>query len=129
MIGDMREVAQISFNNGGGAVQEFHYHVTCDYEPAWIGPESISLPGGYGLTNAYPNPFNSIVNVHYILLKGQIVSLKVYDMSGKMVDVLSEGLQGSGTAVWNADGMQSGVYMMKLTVGDQVSMKKVVLMR
>jgi len=55
--------------------------------------------------------------------------LKVFDMTGKLVDVINGNLQGAGTVSWNANGMQSGVYMMKLESGNQVSLKKVILMQ
>jgi len=108
-------------------VQEFHYRVTCDYAPEWVGPGSSSLPGGFGLTNAYPNPFNNVVNLEYTLPMNQTGSLKVYDMTGKLVDTIGS-LQGEGTASWNAEGKNSGVYMVKLTSENQVSLKKVILM-
>jgi len=129
VIGDMRDIGQVSFRNGDGVVQEFHYRVTCDYTPEWIGPGSSSLPGGFGLTKAYPNPFNNVVNLEYRLPMNQNASLKVFDMTGKLVDVINGNLQGAGTVSWNANGMQSGVYMMKLISGDQVSLKKVILMQ
>ena len=129
VIGDMRDIGQVAFRNGDGAVQELHYRVTCDYTPEWVGPGSSSLPGGFGLTNAYPNPFNNVVNLEYTLPINQTASLKVYDMTGKLVDTISGNLQGEGTVSWNASGVQSGVYMMQLESGNQVSLKKVILMQ
>ncbi|MBT7617198.1 MAG: T9SS type A sorting domain-containing protein, partial [Calditrichaeota bacterium] len=84
---------------------------------------------GFGLTNAYPNPFNNVVNLEYTLPINQTASLKVYDMTGKLVDTISGNLQGEGTVSWNASGVQSGVYMMQLESGNQVSLKKVILMQ
>ncbi len=127
-IGDMREIGQVSFRSNDDDVQWFQFRVTCDYSPEWVGPGSSSLPGGFGLTNAYPNPFNNVVNLEYTLPLNQTGSLKVYDMTGKLVDTIGN-LQGEGTASWNAEGMNSGVYMMKLTSENQVSLKKVILMQ
>jgi len=129
VIGDMRNIGEVVFRSGDGDVQEFHFRVTCEYTPEWVGPGSSSLPEGFGLTNAYPNPFNNVVNLEYTLPMNQTASLKVYDMSGKLVDVVSSSLKGEGTVSWNANGMQSGVYMMHLESGDQVSLKKVILMQ
>ena len=129
VIGDMRDLGQVAFRTGDGREQEFHYRVVCEYTPEWVGPGSSSLPGGFGLTNAYPNPFNNVVNLEYTLPMNQNASLKVFDMTGKLVDVINGNLQGAGTVSWNANGMQSGVYMMKLISGDQVSLKKVILMQ
>jgi hypothetical protein len=50
-------------------------------------------------------------------------------MTGKLVDTISGNIQGEGTVSWNANGMQSGVYMMQLESGNQVSLKKVILMQ
>ncbi|MBT3233756.1 MAG: T9SS type A sorting domain-containing protein [Calditrichaeota bacterium] len=129
VIGDMRDIGQVSFRNGDEREQEFHFRVSCEYVPEWVGPGSSSLPGGFGLTNAYPNPFNNVVNLDYTLQINQSASLKVYDMTGKLVDTISGNIQGEGTVSWNANGMQSGVYMMQLESGNQVSLKKVILMQ
>ncbi len=128
-IGDMRELQPVSIESGDEAIDVFHFRVICEYSPEWVGPGSSSLPGGFGLTNAYPNPFNNAVNLEYTLPLHQTASLKVYDMTGKQVDIISGNLQGEGTVSWNANGMQSGVYMMKLVSGNQVSLKKVILMQ
>lgn len=128
-IGDMRELQQVSIESGNEAIDVFHFRVICEYTPEWVGPGSSSLPGGFGLTNAYPNPFNNVVNLDYTLPLNQTASLKVYDMTGKLVDTIGGKLQGEGTVSWNAQGMQSGVYMMHMESGNQVSLKKVILMQ
>ena len=64
----------------------------------------------------YPNPFNPETTIDYALPNTGNVRLAVYDMTGRTVAVLIDGVQvqGQHTAHFNADGLPTGSYMYRL---------------
>jgi hypothetical protein len=92
---------------------------------------SGSLPWKLRLS-AFPNPFNAAVILGYELpAAGGNVRLCVFDLKGRRVCTLDAGnpKQGRDTVVWNAEGMPSGVYVIRLEAGNSVAERKVVLVR
>jgi len=69
-----------------------------------------------------PNPFNSITQISYTVPRQGIVSVRVYDINGRLVATLMDGIAsfGSHTVVWNASGISAGVYFVRLASGDRV---------
>jgi hypothetical protein len=63
-----------------------------------------------------PNPFNPSTNINYYLSENSLVNLTVYDMVGKVIDVLvNENKQaGNHSVIFNASNLPSGVYVYKL---------------
>jgi hypothetical protein len=80
-----------------------------------IAPEKLELLG------AYPNPFNSVVEIAFSLDKAQKVTLEVFDITGKRVTLLSnkELERGRNTLKWNAQNEPSGLYFYKLNTQDK----------
>jgi len=64
----------------------------------------------------YPNPFSFSTQIKYILPESGNVNLEVFDMSGKLIQVLAGGQQSAGehTLTWNAHNYAKGVYIIKL---------------
>ncbi len=89
------------------------------------------IPEHITLSQNYPNPFNPSTRIRYQLTSSGVVSLKVYDLLGKEVATLSEGLKHAGeyTVTWNAGDIASGVYIYKLTAGAYNEFKKLVLVK
>ena len=56
----------------------------------------------------YPNPFNLTTSLAYDLPKDELVNITIYDMKGKMVKILINGLQTAGykSVQWNATNNQ-----------------------
>ncbi len=90
-----------------------------------------SVPIAFSLSSPFPNPFNSTTTIGYSLPAAGNVSLAVYDLSGREVARLTDGVKAAGTheAVWVADGVSSGVYVVKLDAGRKTLVSKVVLVR
>ena len=89
-------------------------------------------PIEFGLSPAYPNPFNQSVRLNYMLPAAADIRLVVYDITGREVEALGTGhwALGQHSVVWDASGMGSGVYFVRLSAVDgQQSVKKVVLMK
>ncbi|MBI3193501.1 MAG: T9SS type A sorting domain-containing protein, partial [Ignavibacteriae bacterium] len=79
------------------------------------------LPTEFALQQNYPNPFNPLTIVNYQLPIDNYVTLKVYDMLGRQIAVLVDGMQEAGyyAQPWNgtdANGQQlaSGIYFYRL---------------
>ncbi|MBS1515292.1 MAG: T9SS type A sorting domain-containing protein [Bacteroidetes bacterium] len=96
------------------------------------------LGGGIGtyprepiLNQNYPNPFNPTTNIQYGIPQQSYVSLKVYDMSGKLVAELVNEVKEKGYYTVKFDGskLSSGFYLYKLTAGDFTSIKKMSLIK
>ena len=85
----------------------------------------------YALGNAYPNPFNPTATIAYDLVESVNVSLVIYDVTGRTVATLVDGLMPAGKhlAEFNGQGLSSGVYFYKLTAGTFTDTKKMVLMK
>jgi len=90
-----------------------------------------ALPGVTSLVRNHPNPFNATTRTGYKLTETANVTLKVYDISGCLVETLVDGYQEAGEHVvtWDASGVSSGVYFCKLTAGDYSFSKKMNLLR
>ncbi|MEW6510293.1 MAG: T9SS type A sorting domain-containing protein [Bacteroidota bacterium] len=70
---------------------------------------------------AYPNPFNPTTRIQYSLPEASLVDLRIYDVLGREVEVLSDGYMEAGlhTAIWNAASAASGIYYARLSVRDE----------
>jgi predicted outer membrane repeat protein len=104
-----------------------------------LGPEIVSgtlekkvdIPTEYALSQNYPNPFNPSTTIEYALPHAGFVTLKVYNVLGEEVASLIAGDHAAGTfkTTWDASNMPSGVYFYRLTAGEYVQTKKMILMR
>ena len=85
----------------------------------------------FQLDQNYPNPFNPNTAISYQVPVSSLVTLKVYNILGKEVAALVNEKQdeGSHSVNFNAAGLSSGVYFYKLTAGDYISIKKMILMK
>ena len=114
------------------------YQLTGDI-PSWdsnehmlsILHEAVVLPESYGLASVYPNPFNPSTSINISLPKSVKVKLDIYDLSGKHVQSLLDGeLEGGYHQIkWNADSYSSGVYFVKMIIGEYAGTQKLVLVK
>ncbi|MCK4353113.1 T9SS type A sorting domain-containing protein [candidate division WOR-3 bacterium] len=79
----------------------------------------------------YPNPFHLLTTISYALPAKTNVSLKIYDISGRLVHTLINGEKdpGNHTTQWNASDSPSGIYFVKFLAGDYIQTRKLILMR
>ena len=100
-----------------------------------------ALPSAFMLYANKPNPFNPETTIRYDLAalpSGDIlpVRLTVYNVAGQLVRILFDEAQrpGSYTVQWNGHDEQgqavsSGVYLYRLEAGDQVQVRRMLLLR
>jgi hypothetical protein len=91
----------------------------------------LQQPIAYGISDAYPNPFNPVTSFEYTLEKDGMVQVAVYDLNGRMVSELVNGYQSAGSypVVWDAQELSSGVYMVNMISGDYSTIQKVMLIK
>ena len=95
------------------------------------GESAAPVPVSTRLLQNYPNPFNTSTVISFELRDASPVKLAVYDMLGREVQLaVSWQLAGKHEIVWNAEGLGSGVYFVRLTVdGGQSMVKKMMLIK
>jgi hypothetical protein len=89
------------------------------------------IPGEFSLEQNYPNPFNPTSIIGYALPKQSYVTLRVYDMLGRVVQTIVEETQTPGLyeARVNASALASGIYFYRLSAGAFVETKKMIVLR
>ena len=98
-----------------------------------IGIDSpiLQVPRSFNLMQNYPNPFNASTMIRYELPERAQVKLDIYDILGRKVTTIEDGLRPAGyhQVLWKADGIASGVYFYKLQAGEYVDAKKMLLVK
>ncbi|HUF07841.1 MAG TPA: T9SS type A sorting domain-containing protein [Rhodothermales bacterium] len=100
--------------------------VTTSVEP--IGSE---IPNAISLGDNYPNPFNPSTTFEYSIDATTRVNLAVYDLTGRLVRTLVDGVQPAASyrVGFNAEGLASGVYMYQLKTAERTISKRMVLLK
>ena len=92
---------------------------------------TTQLPSNIEIVNAYPNPFNPIVNLSYSIPVSNQILVNVYDTRGRLVSELENSFQhaGSYNLIWDASDISSGIYFAKYIVGEQSYTQKLSLLK
>ncbi len=99
-----------------------------------------SLPQQFNLAQNYPNPFNPTTQIRFDvperLSDGVPVQLKIYNLLGELVRVLTDGHKFPGQYIVEWDGrnqygelVSSGIYVYQLVAGDFRETKRMVLLK
>ena len=96
-----------------------------------VGIENPLKESELWLDQNKPNPFSLITKIDFFIPRTSEVRLEVYDHSGRLVKVLmDQRLQrGNYHYTYEADGLESGIYFLKLYTPQGSVVKKMVLMR
>ena len=91
----------------------------------------VSAPVTFGIHETYPNPTNGPVRLSFGLEMDAKVSLRVYDLSGRLVTTLVNGdyKTGNHQVVWNTDVVSSGLYIVKLAVPGRSQTEKIAVLK
>ena len=91
----------------------------------------VSVPAEFSISNAYPNPFNPSTTLSVDLNTETYVSMKVFNVMGQLVEVISEGNLNAGTneITWDASQLSSGIYLINTVVGNSSNQQKVMLLK
>ncbi|HNR67006.1 MAG TPA: right-handed parallel beta-helix repeat-containing protein [bacterium] len=82
-----------------------------------IGPEMSNIPILFSLQQNFPNPFNSLTSFIYDLPHSMWIRIEIYDVGGRLVETLFNGMQEAGNhrLCWDGSRFSSGIYLMRFT--------------
>tara|TARA_B110000263_G_C14992515_1_gene366650 strand:- start:48 stop:614 length:567 start_codon:yes stop_codon:yes gene_type:complete len=92
---------------------------------------AVDVVSEFRLSAAYPNPFNPSTTVSLTVPTAGHVSVKVYNLIGQEIGVLSDGMLEANVYAftWNASNMPSGLYLIKAESSTSVAVQKVLLVK
>jgi hypothetical protein len=101
-----------------------------------IGTKPVPEVAWFGLLENYPNPFNPVTRLEFSLEESAPVSMRIYDISGKLVRTLLEGTMSFGrhSVFWNGEdehgaSVASGIYVCRLEAQGKTATRKMVVLR
>jgi len=91
----------------------------------------ISPLKDFSLEQNFPNPFNPTTLIRFQLPEESLVVLKVYDILGKeIIELLNENKEaGVHQIEFNAQNLPSGTYIYRISAGDKIENKKMILLK
>lgn len=120
-----------SFNDNAPAYRTWQIYKKFTDIPTEV-TSSNEVPSQFALHHNYPNPFNPSTAIKFDLMKPSYVSLKVYDIMGRLVSTIINNEQfnaGTNEVVFNGEALSSGIYYYTLTAGDFTDTKKMLLVK
>ncbi len=123
---------RLSYIDAGGVartVEEVDFDITVDSGTSAGGTE---LPVQTALQQNYPNPFNPTTNIAYDLSESATVTIEVVNILGQRVALLvnrQETRAGSHVQPFDASRLTSGVYLIRMTAGNQTFTRKMMLVK
>jgi hypothetical protein len=99
--------------------------------PTAIGINGNNIPKEFKLYQNFPNPFNPSTFISFDIPKESYITLKVYDLQGREVKIIIDGLQKAGSfkAEFNASELASGIYFYKLSSDNISFTRKMILVK
>jgi len=124
--GDGRKDMIIGEYNGN-----FTYYKNLFAKPNAVKTDGNAVVTNYSLEQNFPNPFNPTTVIRYSVPTNSFVSLKLYDLLGKVVKTLvnEEQNKGSYQITLDASGLASGTYFYRIEAGNFTSVKKLSLIK
>lgn len=95
--------------------------------------EMPRIPKGFCL-RAFPNPFNSAVQIHFRPLQSPKIQAKIYDVQGRVVKSFKKLNPGQSSLIWRGlddtgDTVSSGLYIFQLKSQSQVQEIKIMFIK
>lgn len=119
-----REIAKI-------AIEECRHNFpnSLDFDPSQKEPPELNY--NYRLEQNFPNPFNPTTKIKYSVAQSQFITLKVFSPLGKEVKTLVNTFikPGNYEITFDASQLASGVYFYRLSAGDFVQTKKMMVLK
>lgn len=114
--------------DGGTADTSNNFRITVDLSGHVL---NSFIPAEFYMNQNYPNPFNPTTVIEYGLPKASRVLLDVFDVLGRKVAVLQDGIQNAGVyrITFDAKGLGSGVFYYRIRSEGFEKVQKMLLMR
>jgi hypothetical protein len=89
------------------------------------------VPEVFGLSSAYPNPFNPSTSVELAIPTDGFASVKVYNLMGQVIATLHEGHLSANTYsfTWDGTDVASGMYFLQAESAGNMDIQKIMLMK
>lgn len=98
-----------------------------------VGLSNINseIPEMFYLDQNYPNPFNPSTSISFSLPEKSLVTLRVYNILGREINVLHNNKLNAGNhkIIWDASGYPTGVYFYRMEAGSYTESKKMLLVK
>jgi sugar lactone lactonase YvrE len=129
----------VAFSNDGNTAYACSFNSDKIWKFKRIGVSSIdfdddviaNMPTDFRLHQNYPNPFNPVTTIAFDLKNANSVKLTIFDLLGREVKVLvnKQLIEGRYAYPFDASNLATGIYLYRLSVGDQHVTKKMTFMK
>lgn len=131
--GDTNDAVTISDNATTGFVvcADAIRFVSFDPNITSVHRNSAPLPSEFMLNQNYPNPFNPTTVISFRIPVSEHVSIKVFDVTGRLAAVLVNEMKQAGfySVPWNAASYASGLYFYQMTAGKYSETRKMAVIK
>lgn len=141
-FGTTTERKTYSYMDNNVSEGKYYYRLKqLDFDGSFAYSDEVEVlvdltPTNFELFQNYPNPFNPTTTIQFQLPEASDVSIVIYDMLGQQVKVLfADNIQsGKYSVEWNGENnagskMSSGSYIYRMTAGDFVETKEMILLK
>ncbi|MFC2170619.1 aryl-sulfate sulfotransferase [Calditrichota bacterium] len=121
-----------AFDGDGNEISEFSNQLMITPLNAVEDDDEYIVPQEFELSQNYPNPFNPVTTLSVKLPYTSRLKVQVYDIVGRQVASLYNGVMPAGSQELKFDGnsLASGIYFVKMNVpGKFEQVRKIVLMK
>ncbi|MBW6490644.1 MAG: T9SS type A sorting domain-containing protein [Lentimicrobium sp.] len=103
----------------------------CSSEPSaelYFSMVKVNVPEMAGALSIYPNPFRNQLTINFGLQRETQVRVSLMNLLGQDIRTIAEGsMSGNQSITFDANGMNPGIYFLKMETGDKTEVRKVVL--
>ena len=101
------------------------------YRNNLLAVKPVAPPTSFTLYQNYPNPFNPTTEIRFTIPERAVVSIKVYDITGREVSILLNQEKEAGTyyTSFNGSSLANGVYLCRLSAGKYTTLIKMILLK
>ena len=119
---DMRKIYQYEVNSNNDII------ILLGKDPL---ASTLTIPINFGLSQAYPNPFNPTTSLNLALSENGFTYIVVYNLVGQVIDIINEGNMTAGYhhINWEANNFTSGIYLLKVEQGKDSAIQKLILIK
>jgi hypothetical protein len=136
----------IQVNDADGSIRESILRWHCNNHQGWHDASALGnatflsssivinknrMPGSYALFQNYPNPFNPVTMISFQLPKRSEVKITIHNIMGEKVTDLYKGIKQAGmhSLTWDASGIASGTYFIRMQTENYTKIIKSVLIK
>jgi len=96
-----------------------------------LNTKQNTIPNSFFLSSPFPNPFNPKITFKFSVPEKDLISIEIFDSNGRLVHTMIKEVFSPGEHImsWNAFDQSSGVFFIKFQYQNQLSVKKVILIK